>query len=73
MNDFDHELIQRLDRLREQGLFRELRRIDSPQSPRIEIDGRTLLNFVSNDYLGLANEPVLNPLDFGFRVSDFGF
>ena len=45
--------------MRQQGLFRELRRVDSPQSPRIEIGGRTLLNFSSNDYLGLANDPAL--------------
>jgi 8-amino-7-oxononanoate synthase len=59
MNSFDRELDQRLDALREQGLHRELRRIDSPQAPRIELDGRTLLNFSSNDYLGLANHPAL--------------
>ena len=59
MNDFDSELCERLALLREQGLFRELRRVDSPQSARIEIDGRTLLNFSSNDYLGLANHPAL--------------
>ena len=59
MNDFDRELTQRLAAVRQQGLLRELRRIDSPQSPRIEIGGRTLLNFSSNDYLGLANEPAL--------------
>src|SRR5664279_1376355 len=59
MNDFDRELIQRLNVVRQQGLLRELRRIDSPQAPRIEIRGRTLLSFSSNDYLGLANEPAL--------------
>ena len=59
MNEFDRELAQRLAALREQGLFRELRCIHSPQSPRIEFEGRTLLNFSSNDYLGLANEPAL--------------
>ena len=59
MNSFDRELTQRLDGIRQQGLLRELRRVDSPQSPRIEIGGRTLLNFSSNDYLGLANEPAL--------------
>ena len=59
MNDFDRELTQRLDMVRQQGLLRELRRIDSPQSPRVEIGGKTLLNFSSNDYLGLANEPAL--------------
>ena len=59
MNGFDRELTQRLDAVRQQGLLRELRRIDSPQSPRIETGGRTLLNFSSNDYLGLANEPAL--------------
>jgi 8-amino-7-oxononanoate synthase len=59
MNDFDRELTQRLDVVRQQGLLRELRRIDSPQSPRIDIGNKTLLNFSSNDYLGLANEPAL--------------
>ena len=52
---FECELTGRLAALREQGLYRELRRIDSPQSTRIQIDGSTLLNFSSNDYLGLAN------------------
>jgi 8-amino-7-oxononanoate synthase len=52
-------LTQRLDIVRQQGLLRELRRIDSPQAPGIEIGGRKLLNFSSNDYLGLANEPAL--------------
>jgi 8-amino-7-oxononanoate synthase len=59
MNDFDRVLTQRLDIVRQQGLLRELRRIDSPQAPGIEIGGRKLLNFSSNDYLGLANEPAL--------------
>jgi len=59
MNDFDHELTQRLAAVRQQGLLRELRRIDTPQAPRIELAGRALLSFSSNDYLGLANEPAL--------------
>jgi 8-amino-7-oxononanoate synthase len=59
MNEFDSELFERLTSLREQGLYRELRRVDSPQSPRIDVDGRILLNFSSNDYLGLANHPAL--------------
>ena len=59
MNAFNEELISRLSDLRQQNLFRELRRVDSPQSPRLDIDGKTFLNFSSNDYLGLANEPAL--------------
>jgi 8-amino-7-oxononanoate synthase len=59
MSAFDQELRARLNGIREQGLLRELRRVDSPQGPRIEIGGRTLLNFSSNDYLGLANHPAL--------------
>jgi 8-amino-7-oxononanoate synthase len=59
VNNFNLELQQRLDSLREQNLFRELRRVDSPQSPRIEIGGKTFLNFSSNDYLGLANDSIL--------------
>ena len=59
VNNFGSELKHRLDAIREQKLFRELRRVDSAQGPRIEIGGRTFLNFSSNDYLGLANHPVL--------------
>ncbi len=59
MNDFDEELDRRLDAIRQQGLYRELRRVDTPQSPRVEIRGKEFLNFSSNDYLGLANHPAL--------------
>jgi 8-amino-7-oxononanoate synthase len=59
MNSFAEELNHRLAALREQNLFRELRRVDSAQGPRIKIGGQTLLNFSSNDYLGFANHPAL--------------
>ena len=59
INEFEKELKRRLATIREQGLYRELRRVDSPQSTRIVIAGCELLNFSSNDYLGLASHPAL--------------
>lgn len=59
VNDFNLELKHRLDAVRGQNLFRELRRVDSAQGPRVEIGGNIFLNFSSNDYLGLANDPIL--------------
>jgi 8-amino-7-oxononanoate synthase len=59
MSTLDQDLNLRLKQLRNAGLFRELRKVDSPQGPRIEHKGQELLNFSSNDYLGLANEPAL--------------
>jgi 8-amino-7-oxononanoate synthase len=56
---FDETLQDHLAALRENNLLRELRRVDSPQGPRIKIGGKTFLNFSSNDYLGLANHPAL--------------
>jgi 8-amino-7-oxononanoate synthase len=57
LNNLDTELSRRLDALRALGLHRELQRVDSPQSPRVKIGDRIFLNFSSNDYLALANEP----------------
>lgn len=59
MLPFAEELEQRLAVLREQGLHRELRQVDSAPGPHIKLGGRTFLNFSSNDYLGLANHPAL--------------
>ncbi len=59
MKDFTTELARRLEEIRAQGLHRELRRVDSPQSPHLILDGKSYLNFSSNDYLGLANHPLL--------------
>ena len=41
------------------GLYRRRRVIDSPQGPILRSEGRELLSFCSNDYLGLANHPEL--------------
>src|SRR6266567_2856825 len=59
MSDFQSELVRRVDGLRSQDLYRELRGIGSAQSPHIEIEGQRFLNFSSNDYLGLGNHPSL--------------
>lgn len=42
-----------------QGLRRHRRLLQSAQGPHIEIDGRRVISFCSNDYLGLANHPRL--------------
>jgi 8-amino-7-oxononanoate synthase len=38
------------------GIYRSLKTVDSPQGREITLDGRRVLNFCSNDYLGLAND-----------------
>jgi glycine C-acetyltransferase len=47
-----------LDAIRDQGLFKSERIITGPQSAEIELaDGRRVLNFCANNYLGLADHP----------------
>ncbi|EAT11450.1 8-amino-7-oxononanoate synthase [Bermanella marisrubri] len=52
----DHVLYQALNERRERNLYRQCRVLSSPQGPQVEINGRTMLSFCSNDYLGLAND-----------------
>jgi 8-amino-7-oxononanoate synthase len=62
---------EQLDALRAQSLDRHLREITSAQGPEIEIGGRRLVNFSSNDYLGLANDPRLRESAIG-AIKEFG-
>ena len=48
-----------LAELRARSLLRSLREMASPQQPAVELAGKKLINFSSNDYLGLATEPAL--------------
>ena len=52
-------LTQEIDGLKEQGLYNRIRTIGSAQGARIKVDGKDVLNFCSNNYLGLANHPNL--------------
>ncbi len=53
------DLTRRLDDLRRRDLYRTRRLLSGPQGVRPVIDGRRLLTFCSNDYLGLAADPRL--------------
>ncbi len=46
-----------LDELREVGRYTHIRTLDSPQGAWLVVDGKKVLNFCSNNYLGLANHP----------------
>jgi glycine C-acetyltransferase/8-amino-7-oxononanoate synthase len=52
MPDIGH----RLEELRESGLYRRLRIVESPQGPEVLLDGRAVMLLCSNDYLGLADD-----------------
>ena len=51
------DIHQRLDELRDLGLYRRLRVISGPQGPRVVLDGKPVLLLCSNNYLGLADHP----------------
>jgi glycine C-acetyltransferase len=48
---------QEIENLQSQGLYNRIRTIGSPQGAWLVVDGKRVLNFCSNNYLGLANHP----------------
>jgi 8-amino-7-oxononanoate synthase len=68
MRDFFQEQLQVL---RARSLERKLREISSAQGPEIETAGRRLINFSSNDYLGLANDSRLREAAIA-AIREFG-
>jgi 8-amino-7-oxononanoate synthase len=68
MSDFFQEQLQAL---RARSLDRHLREIASAQGAEIEISDRRLVNFSSNDYLGLANDPRLREAAIA-AIGEFG-
>jgi len=51
------DLHERLNELKELGLYRRMRMISGPQGPRVVLDGKPVLLLCSNNYLGLADHP----------------
>ncbi len=52
-------LAQTLSEIREAGLYKEERLIESPQRAAIQVNGKEVLNFCANNYLGLSDHPRL--------------
>jgi glycine C-acetyltransferase len=52
-------IAQEIEGLKSQGLYNRIRTIGSPQGAWLVVDGKKVLNFCSNNYLGLANHPQL--------------
>ena len=54
---FQPELQKELDSIKEQGLFKKERIIETPQGAEINANGKEVLNFCANNYLGLSSHP----------------
>ena len=50
---------EEIEQLRNAGFYNNIRTLSSPQGAWLVVDGKKVLNFCSNNYLGLANHPKL--------------
>ena len=55
--DFLEFMDEELEELKDQGLYNTIRTLEGPQGAWVEMEGKEVLNFSSNNYLGLANHP----------------
>jgi glycine C-acetyltransferase/8-amino-7-oxononanoate synthase len=75
LTSFTERLAQELAELKTQNLQRQLRCVEKTLGTEIVVTGKKLLNFSSNDYLGLASHPALQEAaaraarDFGFGAT----
>ncbi|MBK9768520.1 MAG: glycine C-acetyltransferase [Chloracidobacterium sp.] len=73
------QLTNTLNEIREAGLYKSERVIESPQDARIEVGGNTVLNMCANNYLGLSDHPDIVAAarqgldDWGFGLSSVRF
>ena len=51
------ELMQEIEEIKTSGLYKKERIITSPQGAEIIVNGKTVLNFCANNYLGLSSHP----------------
>ena len=51
------DIQDRLEEIRNKGLYRRMRCVSGPQGPRVLLDGKPVLLLCSNNYLGLADHP----------------
>lgn len=56
---FKSHLANVIDGIREAGLYKSERVIDSPQDARIDVGGNSVLNMCANNYLGLSDHPAI--------------
>lgn len=59
MNSIQTRLQIELNNIKDAGLYKEERIIQSQQSAEIKVNDKTVLNFCANNYLGLANHPAI--------------
>ena len=60
-----------LSERKQQHLYRQRRVLECPQGAVVTVDGQSLINFCSNDYLGLANHPAVVAA-FQRAANDYG-
>jgi len=69
----------KLDEIREAGLFKQERKLDSAQAAHVRTNNKDVLNFCANNYLGLANNPDIIAAaksamdDWGFGLASVRF